>query len=100
MYKIKYKHKNWFFWKTKIVVGHGLDFTDDLNIDPSNNRIINKIRKNIDAMIFYFEDGSVERVPEWSKYQMKLGIDWKLSLNEQMEKETGQKIRLERGNTK
>ena len=45
-------------------------------------------------MILYFQDGSIERIPEWSKYHFKLGVDWKLALKQQMEKEINQEVKV------
>ena len=93
-YNFKYKHKNSFFWKTKKVIGHGIDYLEDLAIDPKTNSITNKIRKSIDSMIIYFEDGGIEKIPEWSKYNLRLGVDWKLFVKSKMEQESGQEIKL------
>lgn len=93
-YNFKYKHKNSFFWKTKKVVGHGVDYLEEINIDMRTNSYTNKIRKPIDAMVLYFEDGSIERIPEWSNYYMKLGSDWALVIKNKMEKESGVNIKL------
>lgn len=92
IYKIKYKHKNSWFWKCKTVTGHGLDFIEETFIN--GNTITNKIRKPLDAMILYFQDGSIERICEWSKYDFKLGVDWKLALKQQMEKEINQEVKV------
>ena len=93
-YKFKYKHKKSIFWTTKNIIGHGIDFLEDLAIDPKTNNIINKVRKPIDSMIIYFEDGGIEKIPEWSSYQLKLGTDWKLFIKNKMEQESGQQIQL------
>ena len=77
-YKFKYRHKNSFFWKSKEVIGHGVDFVEESIIQ--DDKMVQKTRKPIDAMILYFEDGSVERICNWQNYNMRLGSDWKLAL--------------------
>lgn len=94
IYKIKYKHKDSWFWKCKTIIGHGLDFIEEITFYQNSNSITNKIRKPLDAMIFYFQDGSVERICQWSNYDYKLGLDWKLALKQQMEKEINQEIKV------
>lgn len=92
-YKFKYKHKNSFFWKSKNVIGHGVDFIEEIIFQK--NEIVQKTRKPIDAMILYFEDRTVYRIPEWSKYEMKLGVDWKLVQKKQMDTEAGIDVKVE-----
>lgn len=89
-YKFKFKHKHSLFWKTRFVIGHGIDFVEEHEFE--NGKIKKTTRKPIDAMILYYEDGGVERIPDWSKYYMKLGSDWKLALKEKMEKEIGREV--------
>lgn len=91
-YIFRYKHKNSLFWKSKKVIGHGLDFIEEIFF--TNNSITNKIRKPLDSMILYFEDGSIERICEWSKYNFKLGLDWKLALKNKMEQEINKEVRV------
>lgn len=87
-YNIKYKKIGSWFWTTKTVTGHGLDFADDIIFQQ--NVIVQKIRKPLDAMILYFDDGvKIERIPEWSKYTYKLDKDWKLAQKKQMDDEAG-----------
>lgn len=93
-YKFKYKHKKDWFWKTKLVVGHGIDYLEEITIDPKTNLITNKIRKPIDSMILYFENGGIERIPEWSSYFLKLDVDWKLVIKNKMEQESGIEVKL------
>lgn len=96
-YNFKYKHKKDFFWKTKKVIGHGIDYLEEFTIDLKTNSYTNKIRKPIDAMILYFEDGGIERIPEWSNYFLKLGVDWKLAIKSKMEQESGVEVKLKGG---
>lgn len=94
-YKFTYKKIGSFFWKIKTVIGHGIDFAEEVQYDAAN-RIAYKLRKPLDAMLLYFEDGSVERIAQWSSYNMKLGTDWKIALKEKMEQETNQNVKLVR----
>ena len=94
IYNFKYKHKNSWFWKTKKVVGHGIDYLEELMVDVKTNSTTNKIRKPIDAMVLYFEDGGIERIPEWSNYFLKLGSDWKLALKNRLEEECNVEVKL------
>lgn len=92
-YNFKYKYKNSWFWKNKKVIGHGVDYVEELYYD-SNNKIVNKIKKPLDAMIIYLTDGGVERIPNWSNYFLKLDSDWQLFLKNKMEQESGIEIKL------
>lgn len=92
-YKFKYKKSNSFFWKTKNVIGHSLEYFDEKILNSKGELLqVNKHPQN--SMVLYFEDGSLERIGEWDKYDLKLGVDWKLSVKNQMEKEVGQDIKL------
>lgn len=95
-YNFKYKHKNSWFWKTKKVVGHGIDYLEELTVDVKTNSTTNKIRKPVDSMILYFEDGGIERIPEWSSYFFKLGSDWKLALKNRLEEESSIDLKLKK----
>jgi len=88
-YKFKYKKQNDFFWKTKKVKAHIKEQAVDDIVDPKTKQVLQRDFKYIDAMILEFEDNTIERIPEWSKYQMKLGLDWKIAQNKQTEEETG-----------
>ena len=70
-YKFKYK-KNW-FWKTKKIVGH---------------------RLKDDRMDLFLKDGSIFSIGEWHRYGLFLGTDWLLVTKTNMEKESGQDIKL------
>jgi len=96
IYNFKYKHKNSWFWKTKKVVGHGVDYLEELIIDVKTNSTTNKIRKPIDAMILYFENGGIERIPDWSNYFLKLDLDWKLALKNRLEEESSIDLKLKK----
>ena len=82
--KYNFKYKKNFFWISKKVIGHGLERKNDGNL-------------NEDRMVLYFEDGSIEVIANWSKYSLKLGIDWVLAQKTALEKETNQKIQLNIG---
>lgn len=92
-YKFKYKYKNSFFWKTKDVIGHSLEYYDE-KIFNGRNELVQVNRHPQNVMVLYYEDGSIERISEWDKCDMKLGIDWKLAIQRQMEKEVGQDVKL------
>jgi hypothetical protein len=72
-YKFKYR-KSWFF-KSISAIGHRYD-------------------KEIDRMDVYHENGSITSLSKWSNYDLFLGVDWVLFTKEQMEKESGQDIKL------
>lgn len=50
--------------------------------------------KEQDRMDLYLEGGPIRSIPEWSKYELYLGMDWVLAVKEQMEKESKQQINL------
>jgi hypothetical protein len=77
------------------IKGHGLDFIDEKIFQ--DGKVIQINRKPLDAMIFYFEDGTIDRIPEWSKYFYKLGADWELAQKKSIEKEIGKEIKTEKG---
>lgn len=88
-YEFKYKKINSLLWKTKKVTAHIKEQACDDIVDPKTKTVLQKNYRYIDAMMLKFEDGSVERIPEWSKYQMKLGLDWKILNDKQIKEETG-----------
>lgn len=45
-------------------------------------------------MIFFYHDGSVKEVCDWSKCEIRLGVDWVAFTKCQMEKEAGQGIQM------
>lgn len=51
-------------------------------------------QKDIDRMDAYHTDGSITSIAKWSKYDLHLGTDWVLFTKKQMEKESGQDIKL------
>lgn len=92
-YRFKYKRKLSLFWKSKMVIGHSIEYYDERIYDGNNNLIqLTKHPKN--AMVLYYEDGSLERIADWDNYDMKLGVDWKLAIKQQMEREINQDIKL------
>lgn len=92
-YKFKYKKKGSFFWKSKEVIGHSIEYYDD-TIFNSKKEIIQINKKPQNAMILYYEDGSIERISNWNNYDLRLEKDWVLVTKQSMEKEIGQDIRL------
>jgi hypothetical protein len=60
-------------WKTVEVTGH--------RYEPS-----------MDKFVLYFEDGSVEEIPQWSKCAVKLGKDWVDAVKSKMEQESGTSV--------
>lgn len=74
-YIFKYRRK--LFWKSVTVVGH------------SYNR-------DLDRVSLLLENGGIREVPQWSKCECKLGVDWVLAKKKAMEKESGQTIHIDR----
>ena len=74
-YMIVYKYKASWFWKKQKVTGHSYN-------------------KEVDKLILFKKDGSLEEVAEWSKHHVKLGTDFIAAQKKQMEKETGTDIKL------
>lgn len=77
-YKFKFRKHDAWFWRSRTVVGHGLD-------------------KDIDKMVLYFSDGSQEVIGQWSLHDCKLGTDWLLAAKDKTEKETNADIKLKIG---
>ena len=46
---------------------------------------------------YFFKDGSIISLSEWSKYDLKLGQDWLLRTKKDMERESGLDIKLKKG---
>lgn len=74
-YKIVYKYLSSWFWKKIIVTGHSY-------------------QKELDKMVFFKKDGSIQEVPLWSKYHVKLGPDFLIAQKKQIEQETGVDVKL------
>jgi hypothetical protein len=74
-YVIVYKYKASWFWKKQKVTGHSYN-------------------KEVDKLVLFKKDGSLEEVAEWSKHHVKLGVDFVAAQKKQMEKETGTDIKL------
>lgn len=53
-----------------------------------------KYYSDMNRMDVYHTDGSITSIAEWSKYDLKLGTDWVLFTKKQMEKESGQQVKL------
>lgn len=92
-YKFNYKHKNSFLWKSKEVVGHSLEYYNDKILD-SNNKLLQVISKPQNAMVLYYENGSIERIANWNEYDLKLNTDWVLATKKQMENEISQDVKV------
>lgn len=73
-YVFRYRRKG--IWKKATVIGHRLE-------------------KDLDKMVLYFEDGSIQEIAEWSKCDLKLGVDWVLAAKKDMEKKAAQAIPLD-----
>jgi len=74
-YFIKYKHINSWFWKKIKVSGHSYN-------------------KELDKIVLFHSDGSMNEIPQWSKCFVVLGLDFLNAQKKQMEKETGANINL------
>lgn len=77
-YSFKYKKTAGLFWKKIKATGHRFD-------------------KDIDRMDVFHENGAISSIGQWSKYDLELGADWVLYTKEQMEKESGQQVKLAMG---
>lgn len=73
--KYKFKYKKGLFWTSAIITGH-------------------MISAELDRMDIFFEDGSLRSISNWSKYDLKLGVDWVAATKNLMEKESGQEVKL------
>lgn len=71
-YVVKFKRK--WFWRSFTVVGH-------------------QWITQADKLVLYFSDGSIREIPEWSKCEARLGVDWVLATKKQMETESGVDIK-------
>ena len=73
-YSIKVRRR--WFWKTyKKLIGHGID-------------------KDQNKMQLFFSNGSIMEIKDWDKCEIFLGTDWVIWTKNQMERETGQNIKL------
>jgi hypothetical protein len=72
-YKFKFRRR--LFWKSIKASGH-------------------KLSPEIDRMDVFRPDGGIVSIAEWSKYDLQLGTDWVLFTKKQMEKESGQDVKL------
>ncbi len=72
-YKLYYR-RGW-FWKSVTVIGH-------------------KFQQDYNRMDCFLPDGSIFSVGNWDKYDLRLKTDWVLATKKQMEKESGQDIKL------
>lgn len=70
-YKLKYRRK--LFWKSYVVRGHSYD-------------------ANQDKMILFLPDGGVQEIANWKSCEIKLGQDWVVAQQKQMEKQSGQHV--------
>lgn len=71
----QFKYKKGLFWRSIEACGH-------------------KLNETLNRMDIYHKNGSITSICEWSKCDVKLGTDWVLSTRKQMEKESGQDIKL------
>jgi len=92
-YKFNYKKTNSLFWKSKEVIGHSLEYYDE-KIYNQNNELLQINKKPQNSMILYYENGSIERICNWDKYDLKLNTDWVLATKKSIEKEIGQDVKI------
>lgn len=72
-YFFEYKKSWWLFWKKRKIKGHGY-------VEKTGH------------MDLFFEDGTINSIAQWSKYDLKLGTDWVLTRLDEMKKQAGQEI--------
>lgn len=72
-YKFRYK-KTW-LTRTIVAIGHRWD-------------------KESDRMDVYHQTGAITSIAEWRKYTLYLGTDWVAFTKTQLEKESGQNVKL------
>jgi hypothetical protein len=72
----KFKVKAWWGWKTYRVTGHRYDDAQG-------------------KMVLYFQDGGVRELAGWTKRECRLGTDWVLFVQKEMNKESGTQVQLE-----
>tara|TARA_R110002126_G_scaffold15812_1_gene64292 strand:+ start:29 stop:268 length:240 start_codon:yes stop_codon:yes gene_type:complete len=73
--KYKFKYKKGLFWTSVMITGHMLT-------------------RELDRMDIFLEDGSLRSIANWSKYDLRLGVDWVASTKKLMEEESGQEVKL------
>jgi len=88
-YKFTYRKTGSWFWKTKTIVAHIKETAVNYIEEPKSKQVVQKNYNYIDAIILEFEDGTVERIPQWSLYEYKLGLDWKEAKRKDVENESG-----------
>ncbi len=112
-YKFAYRRR--IFWKTVEVAGHGVvtRIVRDANgqrvpmgfgkdgqpLRNENGEVLYQTEYDDrqDKMVLYFPDGSIREIKEWSKCEVRLGIDWVLFTKKRIEKAIGQPIELNIG---
>ena len=92
-YKFNYKSKNSFIWKSKEIIGHSLEYYDE-KIYKNNYELFQINKKPQNAMILYYENGSIERIANWNEYDLKLNTDWVLATKKQIVCEIGQDVKI------
>lgn len=75
MQSYKFNYRKRLFWKSIKASGH-------------------KYYQDVNRMDIYHTDGSITSLAEWAKYDLFLGTDWVLFTKKQMEKESGQEVKL------
>lgn len=90
-YKFKYKKSYSPFWISKEVIGHGIEFVNDSIYDEKGN-LLQQIKKPLNSMVLYFEDGSIFKIAKWDTYDLYLGLDWVLATKSSLENQAGQGI--------
>ncbi len=71
----RFKRRGDLFWKKREVIGY-------------------KPMPEMDRMILFSEDGSIEEIPEWAKNFARLGGDWVIAMQKKMEKDSGTSVPL------
>jgi len=69
----KFKYRRGLIWRSAKVTGH-------------------RYEQALDKMVLFFADGSLREIAEWSKFDLKLGLDWALVMKKAMEEKAGQAV--------
>ena len=77
-FKFKFRRSRWWFKKTYKVVGY--------NPMPE-----------VDRMALYFPNGSLYEIPDWSKCECWLGVDWVIWQKNRAEAQAGVDLKLANG---
>ena len=88
-----------FKWKSFTVVGHTPENYEEINTHIENGieRVFVDRGSDRNKMVLWFEDGGLKTISNWHDCELKLGTDWVLATKSNMEKESGQQIKLNIG---